>query len=95
MPKPRVTALAAHRKRQEKRGLARVEVQVPASDAGLIRRAARSLRGEAGAAARVRTQLLGVLGAGTEPGLKELLASAPLDGITLDRTPDRGRAVEL
>ena len=95
MTNARVNALAAHRNRLKKRGLARVEVQVPAEDAELIRRAARSLRGEADTAARLRVQLLGLLGARAELGLKELLAAAPLDDIDLTRTQDQGRAVTL
>ncbi len=95
MTNTRAKALAAHRNRLKKRGLARVEVQVPAEDTELIRRAARSLRGEADTAARLRVQLLGLLGAGAELGLKELLAAAPLDDIDLTRSPGTGRAVKL
>ncbi len=95
MTNTRGKALAAHRNRLKKRGLARVEVQVPAEDAELIRRAARSLRGEADTAARLRVQLLGLLGARAGLGLKELLAASPLDDIDLTRAQDHGRAVKL
>ncbi len=95
MTSTRVKALTAHRSRLKKRGLARVEVQVPAADADLIRRAAQSLRGEADTAARLRVQLSSLLSAKGEPRLKEILAAAPLEDIDLTRTPDRGRTVEL
>jgi hypothetical protein len=95
MTSTRVKALTAHRDRLKKRGLARVEVQVPEADADLIRRAARSLRGEVQAAARLRIQLLSLLGAMATPGLKALLAAAPLEDIDLARTQDQGRIVEL
>ncbi len=90
-----VKALTAHRSRLKKRGLARVEVQVPAADADLIRRAAQSLRGDAETAARLRVQLLSLLGPKEPPALKELLGAAPLEDIDLTRTQDRGRTVEL
>jgi hypothetical protein len=38
-------ATAAHRKRAKAKGLVRVELQVPAADAALVRRIARNLRG--------------------------------------------------
>ena len=85
----------AHRERLKKHGLMRVEVQVSVEDAALIRRAAQSLRGEAEAAAQLRVQLLSLLGARKEPGLKKLLAAAPLEDIDLTRSQDPGRAVEL
>ncbi len=51
-------ALKAHRARLKKRGLKRLEVSVPASEAVVIRRAALVLREQAGEAARLR-QVLG------------------------------------
>lgn len=52
-------ALRAHRLRLKKRGLARIEVYVPAREAAVIRRAAAVLREQASEAARLR-QVLGL-----------------------------------
>lgn len=86
------TTIAAHRKRLKEQGLARIEVQVPTQDAELIRSTAQLLRGEAAANLRIQLQRLV---ATQHPGLKELLAAAPLDDIDLTRNPDLGRTVEL
>jgi len=78
----------------ERRGLVRVEVNVRKEDASLVRRVASALsdplrRAEARLLLRQRF---------VEPpkvSLKSLLASAPLDGIELDRSGDVGRDVDL
>jgi molybdenum cofactor biosynthesis enzyme MoaA len=85
-------SVAKHRKRLKDLGLARIEVQVPSDDAELIRRTAQSLRGEM--AATLRVQLQRLVGA-SSIGLKDILASAPLDDIDLTRDRDVGRGVEL
>ena len=51
-------ALKAHRARQKKRGMKRLEVSVPVRETAVIRRAAAVLRERAGEAARLR-QFLG------------------------------------
>jgi hypothetical protein len=86
-------AVAAHRKRLKDRGLARIEVQIPAEDADLMRRTAQLLRGES--AAKLRMQLRRLIAAQPAPGLKELLAGAPLEDIDLTRDVNSGRSVEL
>ncbi len=95
MVRARPSALTRHRARLKRRGLVRVEVQVSAADADLIRRTARSLRGDTRAAARLRAQLFRLVGVSPTSGLKELLAAAPLEGIELTRVRDHGRDVEL
>jgi hypothetical protein len=95
MARARPSALTKHRTHLKQRGLVRVEVQVAAADAALIRRTARSLRDEGQGATRLRAQLLRLVGAPTSRGLKELLATAPLEGIELTRAQDHGRDVEL
>lgn len=95
MARSRPSALTKHRTQLKQRGLVRVEVQVSAADADLIRQTARSLRDEMRGATRLRAQLLRLVGAPTSLGLKELLATAPLEGIDLTRTQDHGRDVEL
>jgi hypothetical protein len=67
-------------------GLVRVEVTIPAADAGVIREAARALRAEAPLAARLRELLTP-----DKPSLKALLAQAPLDDLDLTRDADTGR----
>jgi hypothetical protein len=86
--------VAMHRARKERHGFVRVEVSVLDEDAGLVRRVASALsdparRSDARALLRQR------FAAPPEISLKLLLASAPLDGIALDRSRDPGRAVDL
>lgn len=50
----RSKALTAHRARQKRRGIKRLEVSVPAREAPVIRRAAAILRGQSAEAARLR-----------------------------------------
>jgi len=76
-----------------RRGFVRVEVNVGKDDATLVRQVAAALSDpmrQAAARALLRQRFVppGV-------GLKALLASAPLDGIDLNRRPDRGRDVDL
>ena len=54
-------ALAAHRRRRRDSGVARVEVQVPAIDAALVRDLAAILRGEPDAARALRVQLRAIV----------------------------------
>ena len=88
------SSLAKHRARMARRGFVRVEVNVSKDDASLVRHVAAALSDPARqAAARVLLRQRFV-----EPpkvSLKALLASAPLDGIDLDRDRDLGRDVDL
>jgi len=85
--------LATHRARMERRGFVRVEVNVRKDDAGLVRNVAAALSDPSrqAEARRLLQQRFG------EPkvSLKALLASAPLDGIDLDRSGAPGRDVDL
>lgn len=54
-------ALSTHRRRRRSAGVVRVEVQVPAVDAGLVRDLAAVLRGDAAAAQAMRDQLRAVV----------------------------------
>lgn len=87
-------ALAAHRAHQRSRGLKRVELQVPADDAPLLRAIAAALTDPARASA-ARTLLHDRFAAAPAHSLKDLLASAPLDGVDLSRSRDTGRPVKL
>jgi hypothetical protein len=71
-----------------------VEVEAAEADASLIRQLAKILRGGGENAARARQRLSEIV-ASTGPGLKELLASAPLEGIRITRSRDPGRSAEL
>jgi hypothetical protein len=87
-------ALAEHRNRLRSRGLQRLEVQVRGEDAPLVRAVAAALA-DPGQAAEARALLLRQFAPAPIRSLKDLIASAPLDGIDLDRSRDMGRAVEL
>ncbi len=88
------SSLAAHRARMERRGLVRVEVTVNREDAGLIRSVAAALS-DPSRQTDARRLLQRRFGESPKVSLKALLASAPLDGITLDRSPDPGRELDL
>ncbi len=88
------TPLDSFRSRQKQRGMVRVEVQARKEDAGLLRSVARALADPA-READARRLLSAHFGAPDAVGLKALLASAPLEGIELDRPRDLGRPVDL
>jgi hypothetical protein len=87
-------SVAAHRERMERRGLVRVEVTVRKEDASLVRCVASALSDPA---RQAEARQLPRQRFAEPPGvsLKTLLASAPLDGIDLDRSPDPGRDIDL
>lgn len=88
------SSLARHRARRERQGFVRVEVNVRKEDASLVRGVASALSDPSRQAeARRFLQQRFVEPAAID--LKALLASAPLDGIDLDRSPDPGRDIEL
>ncbi len=88
------SSVAKHRARMERRGLVRVEVNVRKEDASLIRRMASALS-DPSRQAETRMLLRQCFAEPPKVSLKALLASAPLDGIDLDRTRDLGRDVDL
>ncbi len=67
-----------------------MEVRVRKEDTPLVRSVAQAL-GDPGLAAAARSLLKARFGTPTSTGLKSLLASAPLDGIDLERARDPGR----
>jgi hypothetical protein len=95
MTKSQRKAVRIHRQRLRVRGLQRVEVQASEDDAELIRSLARCLRDDERVAARVRRQLRATIKGKAVPSLKELLAAAPLEGVPLTRSRDRGRTADL
>ena len=88
------SSVASHRARMARRGFVRVEVNVRKEDVGLVRLVAAALSDPA---RQAEARLLLRQRFAQPPGvsLKALLASAPLDGIDLDRGQDLGRAVDL
>ena len=86
--------LANHRARMERQGLVRVEVNVHKEDASLVRRVASALS-DPSRQAEARKLLRQRFVEPSKVSLKALLASAPLDGIVLDRSRDLGREIDL
>lgn len=94
MPTSKLKSLSAYRRRLRQRGVVRVEVHVHKNDAVLVRGVARALSDPA-RETETRVLLRERFGAAKTKGLKELLASAPFEGIDLTRKRDVGRKVEL
>ena len=93
MVPPQKRALAAHRRRLKRRGIARIEVRVRKDDVALVRGVVAALSDperETETRAMLRRRF-----AAKPAGLKALLAEAPLEGVELDRPFDTGRDVEL
>lgn len=88
------SSIAAHRARKAREGFVRVEVTVRKEDAGLVRRVASALSDPA-RQAEARRLIREDFAEPPRFGLKALLASAPLEGIDLERRRDAGRDVEL
>ena len=84
------------RKRRQRQGFVRVEVQVRREDAGLVRDVATAL-GDPERQAETRAVLRERIAAPRAGGLKALLEAAPLEGIDLEfeRTRYFGRDVAL
>lgn len=86
--------VTAWRKRRQRQGFVRVEVQVRKEDARLVREVASAL-GDPVRETEVRTLLREKIERPHNSGLKALLASAPLEGIVLDRQHDLGREISF
>jgi hypothetical protein len=77
-----------------RQGFVRIEVNVRKEDASLVRHVAAALADPARQAA-ARMLLRQRFAEPPRVSLKALLASAPLDGIDLDRRRDFGRDIDL
>lgn len=88
------SSIASHRARKAREGFVRVEINVHREDAPLVRQVAAALTDPA-RQADARLFLRRRFAAPGKPSLKELLASAPLEGIDLDRAVELGREVDL
>lgn len=78
----------------KRRGLVRVEVNVRKEYAGLVRDVAVAL-GDPERETETRELLRERIAVSAPKNLKALLASAPLEGIEIDRPEDFGREIEL
>ena len=90
----RKDAVSTYRRRLKKQGIVRLEVQVRKDDALLVKGVVSALS-DPGRESEARALLRERFGAGKAKGLKALLASAPLEGIELERDRDFGRDVDL
>jgi hypothetical protein len=88
------SSVAIHRARKERQDFVRVEVNLRKEDASLVRRVASALS-DPSRQAEARKLLQQRFDEAPKASLKALLASAPLDGIDLDRNRDLGRNVDL
>jgi hypothetical protein len=88
------SSVATHRAREQRQGFVRVEVNVRKEDASLVRGVASALS-DPSRQAEARKLLRQRFTEPTKVSLKALLASAPLEGIELDRGRDPGREVDL
>ncbi len=82
------------RRRRQRRGYVRVEVQVRKEDAGLLRDIAGAL-GDPAREAKTRAVLRETIAPPRTGGLKTLLEQAPLEGIELARSRDPDRDLSL
>ena len=90
MPNPEPSPVTRWRKHRQRLGFVRVEVQVRKDDAALVRNVAKALvdpQRETETRAILREQIA----APRSGGFRALLASAPLEGISLERPCDLGR----
>lgn len=94
MAKTQKTPLASYRRRMKRQGIVRVEVHVRKDDAALVRGVASALA-DPDREVETRALLRQRFAEPPAKGLKALLASAPLEGIDLERPRDVGRAVDL
>ena len=87
-------AVIRHRERLQRQGIVRLEVQVHQDDVALVRGVVGALA-DPGRAAAARALLRDRFAPSPAMDLKTLLASAPLEGVDLERPADVDRAVEL
>ena len=88
------SSLAKHRARMERQGFVRIEVNIRKEDASLVRHVASALS-DPSRQAEARRFLRQRFVKPPKVSLKALLASAPLEGISLKRSRDLGRDIDL
>ncbi len=90
MTRAELSPVTRWRKRRQRRGFVRLEIQVRKEDAALVRDVATAL-GDPERETETRAVLRERIAAPRRGGLKALLTSAPLEGIDLERPHDFGR----
>ena len=88
-------AVSRFRKRQQHKGVVRVEISVPESDRELLKKAAANLRAGGKVAEHTRAALRSVLNSYEGLALKRLLECAPLEGVELKRSRETAKDIEL
>lgn len=88
-------AVSRFRKRQRKKGMARMEINLPEKDRELLRKTAANLRAGGKIAEQTRAALNSLINPYEGMGFKTLLESAPLEGVDLERSAETGRDIEL
>ena len=94
MAKAEPSAVTQWRKRRQRQGFVRVEIQVRKEDVALVRDVAKALVDPA-RESETRAILRDRIAVSALGDFKTLLASAPLEGIALERTRDVGRDIDL
>ena len=94
MAETNFSSVTQWRKRRQRQGFVRVEVQVRKEDAALIRDVAKALI-DPDRESETRDILREKIASSAYGGLKALLSSAPLEGVNLVRQSDFGRSDSL
>ena len=94
MAETNFSSVTQWRKRRQRQGFVRVEVQVRKEDAALIRDVAKALI-DPDRESETRDILREKISSPSHGGLKALLSSAPLEGVNLVRQSDFGRSDSL
>lgn len=94
MPSTEPSPVTRWRKRRQRQGFVRVEIQVRKKDAPLVRDIATALA-DPDRETETRAILREKIATSRTGGLKALLAAAPLEGIDLERPRDFGRDAAL
>ena len=88
-------AVQRHRQRQARKGIIRVEVNVPDTDRELIRELAANLRSGGAAAEEIRTTLKAVINPYAGMTFKELIEAMPEGELDIERSKEPGRDIEF
>ena len=88
-------AVQEHRKRQAKKGLIRMEVNVPDRDKELLKEIAANLRAGGVLADETRTALGKVQNPYAGMNFKQLLEAAPIEGLEFERSRETAKDIDL
>ena len=94
MAKIQSSAVTQWRKRRQRQGFVRVELQVRKEDVALVRDVAKALV-DPDRESEARSILKEKIALSRLGGFKALLASAPLEGVEFERTRDFGRDTNI